>query len=59
MEELLAQFGALLQGAWESVEPAATQLWKLITTDPKSALAALVIICFIIWAYQESSRLGR
>jgi len=59
MSDLFTQLGALIQSAWEEVQPAVANLWILITTDPLSALSALVIIGVLIWAYQQSTRLGR
>lgn len=59
MDVLLAQFGALLQSAWEAVQPVISGFWDLAWQDPMHFVAVLIIVCVIIWAAQESARLGK
>lgn len=50
----------LLQSIWLNIiVPFVSTLWDLAWQDPKMFIAVLIIIWVIIWAAQESAKLGR
>lgn len=56
----LTQLFEFVQTLWtELIVPFFAMLWNLAWQDPMSFVAVLIIICLMIWAYQESVRLGR
>lgn len=56
----VSQIFDFIRTLWTDIfVPFVSMLWDLAWQDPMNFVAVLIIIGMMIWAYQESARLGR
>ena len=50
------QIITLLREAWEGVQPIFSSWGGVFTSGPLGILVAIVLVCIVIFAYQEAQR---